>query len=214
MPGPAPDPTVPDRLLDAADARLARHGFAAMTVASVAAEAGVGKGSVYLHFPSKEALALACIGRMAARVLVALRRLAGARTPAPRRLRAMLAARVLMRFDYARGHAASLDELLGAVRPALLEDRRAQFAAEAEVFAAVLADGVREGTLRRAGALSAEALVTATNALLPYDLSAADLGRRAALERRVESLTDLLLHGLTVAPSRSGPRAAPTRRSR
>ncbi|MGH1342528.1 MAG: TetR/AcrR family transcriptional regulator [Nannocystales bacterium] len=44
------------RLLDAAAALFVRHGFDKTTVSDVATEAGVGKGSVYLHFSSKEAL--------------------------------------------------------------------------------------------------------------------------------------------------------------
>lgn len=44
------------RLLDAAAALFVRHGFDKTTVSDVATEAGVGKGSVYLHFASKEAL--------------------------------------------------------------------------------------------------------------------------------------------------------------
>jgi AcrR family transcriptional regulator len=196
MPGPAADTTVRPRLLDAADALLARRGYAEMTIAAVATEAGVGKGSVYLHFASKQALAVACIDRMAERVLGTLDHLAGERTTAPERLRAMLHARVMLRFDYAQGHAASLDDLLSAVRPALLERRREQFAAETAVFARVLESGARERTLRRVPASAAGAMVTATNALLPYSLSAAELGQRRALEQRVEALADLLLHGL------------------
>jgi len=45
-----------DRLLDCAADLFVRHGFDKTTVADVAREAGVGKGSVYLHFKSKEAL--------------------------------------------------------------------------------------------------------------------------------------------------------------
>ena len=202
MPGPSPDSTVRPRLLDAADALLARSGYAAMTIAAVAAEAGVGKGSVYLHFASKQELAIACIDRMADRVLGTLTHLAEEQTSAPERLHAMLLARVLLRFDYAQGHAASLDDLLGAVRPALLERRRAQFAAEAQVFVRLLDAGAREGTLRRAAPGAAAALVTATNALLPYSLSAAELGQRRALEHRASTLADLLLHGLMPFDSR------------
>ena len=44
------------RLLDAAADLFVRLGFDKTTVADVAREAGVGKGSVYLHFDSKEAL--------------------------------------------------------------------------------------------------------------------------------------------------------------
>ncbi|MBV1860214.1 MAG: TetR/AcrR family transcriptional regulator [Nannocystaceae bacterium] len=44
------------RLLDAAATLFVRHGFDKTTVSDVAREGGVGKGSVYLHFESKEAL--------------------------------------------------------------------------------------------------------------------------------------------------------------
>ena len=45
-----------ERLLDAAADLFVRHGFDKTTVADVAREAGIGKGSVYLHFDSKEAV--------------------------------------------------------------------------------------------------------------------------------------------------------------
>ncbi|MCH9684496.1 MAG: TetR/AcrR family transcriptional regulator [Deltaproteobacteria bacterium] len=44
------------RLLDAATKLFVRHGFDKTTIAEIAREAGVGKGSVYLHFDSKEDL--------------------------------------------------------------------------------------------------------------------------------------------------------------
>src|SRR5688572_17662059 len=46
-----------DALLDAAERVLARDGFEAMTTARIAAEAGVGKATVYHYFASKDALA-------------------------------------------------------------------------------------------------------------------------------------------------------------
>ena len=44
------------RLLDTAATLFVQHGFDKATIADVAREAGVGKGSVYLHYASKEAL--------------------------------------------------------------------------------------------------------------------------------------------------------------
>ncbi|CAN7152898.1 TetR/AcrR family transcriptional regulator [Devosia sp. LjRoot3] len=46
----------PDEMLDAALAVFAEKGFAATKVDEVARRAGVSKGTVYLYFPSKEAL--------------------------------------------------------------------------------------------------------------------------------------------------------------
>ena len=42
--------------LDAADALLSEHGLAAFTLEAVAARAGISKGGLLYHFPTKEAL--------------------------------------------------------------------------------------------------------------------------------------------------------------
>ncbi|MCE9627601.1 MAG: TetR/AcrR family transcriptional regulator [Candidatus Eisenbacteria bacterium] len=116
MPQQPIDPGARERLLDAADHLLATRGFRHMTVAAVAARANVGKGSVYLHFASKDELALGCLDRMAERVSARLQAIAeGPGTPQAR-VRAMLAARVLERFDYARRHAPSIDQKLAVMR--------------------------------------------------------------------------------------------------
>ena len=192
-----PDPETRNRLLDAADRLLARHGFRRMTIEAVAAEAGIGKGSVYLHFESKEEVALSCIDRMAETLAVRLERLASQRGPVVPRLRAMLRTRVLDRFDYARHHARSIDEKLAVMRQNLLERRRLHFELEAEILTRLIGVGIRSGELRRVvPERAAGALIEATNALLPYSLSVRELGRRAALARRLEEVSNLLLAGL------------------
>jgi len=204
------DPDMRARILDAADRLLVRRGFRRMTVDGIADEAAIGKGSVYLHFDSKEDVALSCIDRMAAAILARLEAIAASRNAAPARLREMLRIRVLARFDYARAHAPSIDEKLAVMRQAMLERRAAHFAAEAAVLSRVIEQGRHAGTLRAGHASRAgEALVTATNALLPYSLSVRELGRRAGLARRADAVIDLLLAGLAARPSiavRSKPR--------
>ncbi len=195
-----PPAEVRRRILDAADRLLAGAGYARMTIAALAAEAGIGKGSVYLHFPSKREVALACIDRNAGLVVARLEALAAGRGPVPSRLRAMLLARILLRFDYARPHSASLDLLLADFRQELLARRAGHFAREAQVLARVLAEGRREGRVaRRPLRPVADALVAGTNALLPFSLGARELGRRPALARRAGAVVDLLLHGVLVA---------------
>jgi AcrR family transcriptional regulator len=185
------------RILDAADRLLARRGFRRMTIDGIAADAAIGKGSVYLHFDSKEDVALSCIDRMAAGVVRRLEAIAASRGAAGSRLREMLRTRVLARFDYARHHAPSIDEKLAAMRQAMLERRTAHFADEAAALARVIREGRRGGTLAAADpSEAAHALVTATNALLPYSLSVRELGRRADLARRTDAVIDLLLAGL------------------
>jgi AcrR family transcriptional regulator len=58
-----------DELLDAAQRLFARHGLAPTSVADIAAEAGVAKGSVYRYFDSKEALLSALKNRFFERMM-------------------------------------------------------------------------------------------------------------------------------------------------
>ncbi|MDR8407510.1 TetR/AcrR family transcriptional regulator [Nonomuraea sp. 3-1Str] len=51
------------RILDAAADLLARHGYRRVTIDDVAAEAGIGKGTVYLHWKTREQLFGAVFGR-------------------------------------------------------------------------------------------------------------------------------------------------------
>jgi AcrR family transcriptional regulator len=206
MPRTNGDPGARSRILDAADRLLIRYGFRKMSVEDVAIEADVGKGSVYLHFESKEDLALSCLDRMAAGVLDRLRAVARSPRPAPVRLREMLRLRVLDRFAYARPHARSIDEKLATMRQAMLARRNAHFGREAGVFAEVLREGVGAGALRVSRPeTAAEALVTATNALLPYSLGVRELGRRAELERRLDAVIDILLAGLAAGSATRRP---------
>ena len=50
-------------ILDAAEELLAEKGYHEMSIDEIAARVGVSKGTVYLHFPSKEELVLAQLER-------------------------------------------------------------------------------------------------------------------------------------------------------
>jgi AcrR family transcriptional regulator len=199
---------VREAVLDAAEGLLGRHGYRRMTMDDVARAAGIGKGTVYLHFSSKEDVALGTIDRLVERVVARLDKLAGGTGTVMGRLRRMLAERVLLRFDAVAGYSGSLDELLADVRPALLERRKAWFRREARAFERLLAEGVRSGTLRDLSpAATALALVDATNSFLPLSLAARQLGRRADVAARVARVADLLVAGLaplSIAPSGDG----------
>jgi hypothetical protein len=111
---------------------------------------------------------------------------------------------VLHRFDYARGHSARLDELMAAIRAGLIARRTRHFEAEAAIVAGVLAGA---GIPRIDPDAAAEAMITATNALLPYSLSAHELGRRAEIERRAAAVAELVVRGV-VAPTAAATRGS------
>src|SRR5437016_14443491 len=98
---------ISELILDAADRLLARYGYKKMTMDDVAKEVGIGKGTIYLHFKSKEEIALARVDRIVDRLNERLRGIAHSNGSAVARLRRMLVVRVLFRFvraehEYAR----------------------------------------------------------------------------------------------------------------
>lgn len=193
----APKEAVKEAILDATDRLLARFGYRKMTVEDIATEAGIGKGSIYLHFSSKEEVVLSHIDRIVDRLRERLKEIARSDAPAAERLRLMLLTRVLFRFDSIQHYTQSLNDLLAALRPGLLKRRAQYFEAEAQIFAEVLVAG------REAGELSfdnehatAHALLQATNGLLPYSLSTTELGAREEVEQRAADVANLMLNGL------------------
>ena len=193
----APKEAVKDAILDATDRLLARFGYRKMTVEDIAVEAGIGKGTIYLHFSSKEEVVLSHIDRIVDRLRDRLHEIARSDAPAAERLHLMLLTRVLFRFDSIQHYTQSLNDLLAVLRPGLLARRAQYFEAEAQIFADVLTAG------RQAGEFSfenehatAHALLQATNGLLPYSLSTTELGEREEVEQRAADVANLMLRGL------------------
>jgi len=192
-----------DLILDAVDVLLAKFGYKKMTMDDVARQVGIGKGTIYLHFPGKEELILSHIDRIADRIVAKLREIAGSSDSPDRRIRKMLAHRVLFRFDSVAHYSQNLSDLLSSVRTSLLTRREGHFEKEAAVFEDVLREGARLGTLDCPDPRTTSfVLIQSTNSLLPFSLSARELGRREELEDQVGRIADLLIKGLLPCPSR------------
>ena len=192
-----------DLILDAVDVLLAKFGYKKMTMDDVARQVGIGKGTIYLHFPGKEELILSHIDRIADRIVAKLREIAGSSDSPDRRIRKMLVHRVLFRFDSVAHYSQNLSDLLSSVRTSLLTRREGHFEKEAAVFEDVLREGARLGTLDCPDPRTTSfVLIQSTNSLLPFSLSARELGRREELEDQVGRIADLLIKGLLPCPSR------------
>jgi AcrR family transcriptional regulator len=192
-----------DLILDAVDVLLAKFGYKKMTMDDVSRQVGIGKGTIYLHFPGKEELILSHIDRIAERLVAKLREIGGSSDSPDRRLRKMLILRVLFRFDSVIQYSQNLSDLLSAVRTGLLARREKHFEEEAAVFEDVLREGARLGSLECPDPLTASrVLIQSTNALLPFNLAAHELGRREEVEDQVGRIADLLIKGLLPCPSR------------
>jgi AcrR family transcriptional regulator len=187
-----------DRILDATERLMSRLGYQKMTLNDIASEARIGRRTIYLHFPSKEEIALATIDRIVERLKERLRELAASKLPWEERVRRMLLERVLFRFDSVRDYFHSIDEIFRSLRAAYMARRTRYFDEEAAIFVSVLEEG------RRAGAFAFEdlerttaTLMLASSALLPSNLSTRELGRRDEVEARARNMADLLIKGLS-----------------
>ena len=189
--------TTRDAILDATDRMLAKYGYKKMTIDDLAKEVGIGKGSVYLHFKSKEEIALSHIDRIIERLKQRLQTIAVSKGSVETRIRKMILGRIMYRFDSVQHYFQSLNELLSQLRPGLLERRRRYFEEEAKLFGVVLAEGKRSGVFRINNPIEVgRAITDATNALLPYSLSAFELGERSEVEKKARQVADLIMNGL------------------
>ena len=83
MPATATREETRDAILDAADRLLARYGYKKMTMEDLAQEVGIGKGTIYLHFPSKEEVVLSHVDRIVERLKGRLWEIARREGPPP-----------------------------------------------------------------------------------------------------------------------------------
>jgi hypothetical protein len=103
----------------------------------------------------------------------------------------------MLRFDAVQDYSQSISEVLRDLRATLLERRKRYFAEEAKMLATILREGQQTGEFVTIDALStARVLITATNSLLPFSLSAAELGKRREVESTAAAIADLLIAGL------------------
>lgn len=188
---------VREAILDATDQLLSRYGYQKMTIDDLAKEVGIGKGSVYLHFPSKEEIVLSHIDRIIEQLKGKLSAIAKSSSTPEERLRKMLKTRVLHRFESVQHYTKNLNDLLSAIRPNFLARRESYFEQEARIFASVIEEGQQNKQFVAGDAAEiAESLILATNSLLPFSLTAAELGARRDIEAKTLRMADLLLQGL------------------
>ena len=188
---------VREAILDATDRLLSSYGYKKMTIDDLAREVGIGKGSIYLHFASKEEIALSHIDRIVERVKSRLSVISKSDVTPDEKIKRMIAARVLMRFDSVQHYTRNLNDLLADLRPQLLARRKKYFAEEAAIFVTVVERGQSSGNFKSGDAAEiVETILLATNSLLPFSLTARELGEREEIEEKTTRLANLLLGGL------------------
>ena len=187
------EPAVDTReaILDAVDSLMARHGFRRITVEDIAREAGISKRTVYTYFDSKVEVGLSSIDRVVRRAVEAMAAIAATNAPPDERLRDMLVARVMTRVLEVQNYRSSMDELFESVRPAYMSRRRGWFETERDILSEIvseISDAAPDET--------AELLIRATNAFIPYSLSPEELGHPDSVRAKASALAQLLVQGI------------------
>jgi len=143
------DPSGPDRrLVAAAEAQFRRFGYRRTTIDDITAEAGTGKGSLYLHFESKQAVYMAVVEESLERFVESTSRLLDGPEPVPTRLRTL----VELTIDHYGEDELLYASLFGKV--GLVDGDVARMAADTQrsrirsLLRELLATGQREGSVR------------------------------------------------------------------
>jgi len=132
-------------ILDAAEARLWRYGLKKTTIDEIAADAGIGKGTVYLYFDSKETIACALVAKYKESALSEQEQIAR-----DRRLTPQDRIRRIIRYNVMSAHArcaASPEaaEVILTLRPRFASMMRPYLAQEVALIAEVIEEGIQKG---------------------------------------------------------------------
>ncbi|MEU6369113.1 TetR family transcriptional regulator [Streptomyces sp. NPDC046931] len=199
---PTTETLTAERILEATEEVLRRHGPAKATVVDVARALGVSHGSVYRHFRTKAALREAVTQRWLDRASGALSAIVEQDRDPEARLRDWLSAL----FD-AKRHKAGDDPELFATFTVLTGENSRVVDQHIEDLTAQLTEILRDGAARGAftpaldPAVTARAVFHATGRF--HDPAYAGEWRRPGIEAEFEAVVDLLLRGLRAA-GRSG----------
>lgn len=195
-PGSEPEPPL-DRILDAAESRFRRFGLGRTRIDEITDEADVGKGTLYLYFPSKAELYLAVVERCVSRFTDLVSVVIGEGSSALQRLGALVAAAA----EFYRQDELLASSLMGD--DDLVKGRVASIAAEVQrvEISALIAEALRQGQAE--GVIRAELDPESTGRLL-FELGWAVVRRQlegrstATLAEDLAALNDLVGVGTMV----------------
>lgn len=143
------------KILDAARDRMHHYGFKKTTIDEIAADAGVGKGTVYLYFDSKEDLALAILVQFKERTILRMQEIGRAPDKTiSAKLTEMLSFPIIEAQESCNTNPGSIDIIM-SVRPHIQSRLRPYLEHETAVIAEVLELGNQQGLLDVADTMSA-----------------------------------------------------------
>ncbi len=210
----APEISPREKILDAAEALFARRGFAGVGLSEIADAVGLGKSSLFHHFPTKAQLYAAAVERILREIEEALTRaLAAGGSPVERLDRWVdtIVDQLGARTSHARLLLRSLfedDELTGSSDEERAADRA--LARIIESASRLLREGMATGSLRVA---NIPHTLQSVIGLIIYHFASGDFGAEllgrsvfapAEVKRRKDEIKALLHHGLVAGTAERG----------
>lgn len=188
-------------ILRAAWKRMCQYGFAKTTVAEIASEAGIGKGTVYLYFDSKEDILLALVAETNRRVLKNMEDIASSRLSPAKKLEKMFLSRALQIYDVVSANPHG-EEVIASHKPAIVESLDWFFKRQKRLYQQVIREGVLAGEFaEKSPAAAAEVLGVLSELLTPpyYRLK-----KRSEVETFARNLLARFVGGIAGDGKRSG----------
>lgn len=165
------------RLFAALASLMAESGFDAVSLADIAARAGVGRTAVYNHVPDKEALLLAFIEHETASYLERLRQALDGIEDPEEQLRVFVRQQIHLKREY---HLAPGPDLRSVVSRATLERLRDHAVQVEDVLRRILSAGIASGRLPDQ---DLDAVVPLVNACLrAHGMPVAEVDREASVQ--------------------------------
>jgi len=181
------------KILNAAKSVFGRYGFQKSSLADVAAEARMGKSSIYYYFASKEDLFRAVVDAEFKTLSDRVREAVAAESSPEAKLRAFVLTRMRVSRELASAYAALHDDYLVGL-PFVEEVRREAFEEEVQTIRSILEHGIEAGVFAVADpALTAHAIAVSLKGLEYPWLVDAD---EAKLERDLDLLLALLMKAI------------------
>lgn len=187
-------------ILDAAERLLVYYGFQKMTMQDLADEAKIGVGTTYLHFKGKADVAVGVIERANQRHLEQFRKIADGEGTVAERLRQVVLARILFRYDATRQTRHSMEDLVQTMRTSCATKGMVWLQAETDVLHQLVMEGVEQGVFALAATRNAtettQCLMLATKGMMPGSLHPSDYDDPEAFKSKSECLTNFLISAL------------------
>jgi AcrR family transcriptional regulator len=187
-------------ILEAARQRFLHYGYKKTTIDEIAADANIGKGTVYLYFTSKEDILLTIAREVKRNITEQMRAIAGSLGTPEERLRGMLLASILSVNDAARAASHGIELVDELLRPQLMHCGQAEREAQMALVEGVLCEGIAKGTFAATDTPGQTTvhLFTALVAFYPPYLNPCHNSPacRHSLEQQTNAMIDFLLSGL------------------